>query len=139
MRTQKNSPPQWTQRTGRFICSVSSVSSVVWLFVISAPAFAQAPQRDASRCAPQMMSVPFSPDGPGWNGWGNGLANTRFQPADQAGITAAQVPALKLKWAFGFPDAISAYAQPTVVGGRVFVGAMNGTVYALDAKTGCTY
>ena len=32
----------------------------------------------------------------------------------------------------------SARAQPTVAGGRVFVGSQGGTVYALDAKTGCT-
>jgi polyvinyl alcohol dehydrogenase (cytochrome) len=87
-----------------------------------------------------MMSAPFAPDaGPAWNGWGAGLTNSRFQSAEQAGITAAQVPNLKLKWAFGFPDTISAYAQPTVAGGRVFVGAQNGTVYSLDAKTGCTF
>src|SRR5215467_14210034 len=51
-------------------------------------------------------------------------------------LTAAQVPTLKLKWAFGFPETLSAYTQPTVAGGRVFVGAQNGTVYALDARTG---
>ena len=30
-----------------------------------------------------------------------------------------------------------AWAHPTVAGGRVFVGSQNGTVYSLDAKTGC--
>jgi polyvinyl alcohol dehydrogenase (cytochrome) len=59
------------------------------------------------------------------------------QPADQAGLTAAQVPQLHLKWAFGFPDATSAWAQPTVVGGRLYVGSQNGTVYSLDAASGC--
>src|SRR5688572_16299624 len=39
----------------------------------------------------------------GWIGWGVDNANTRFQPAREAGLTAAQVPNLKLKWAFGFP------------------------------------
>ena len=42
-----------------------------------------------------------------------------------------------LKWAFGFPDATSAWSQPTVAGGRLFVGSQNGTVYSLDARTGC--
>jgi len=113
---------------------------IVVLVFASSRAYAQAPPRDPSRCAPQMMSAPFNPDaGPAWNGWGAGVTNTRFQPADQAGIAAAQVPNLKLKWAFGFPDTVSAYAQPTVAGGRVFVGAQNATVYSLDAKTGCTY
>lgn len=87
-----------------------------------------------------MLSAPFSADsGPSWNGWGAGTSNMRFQSAEQAGITAAQVPNLKLKWAFAFPEAVSAWSQPTVVGGRIFVGSMNGTVYSLDAKTGCTF
>jgi polyvinyl alcohol dehydrogenase (cytochrome) len=72
-----------------------------------------------------------------WNGWGGTLANTRAQSASAAGLTAQQLPQLKLKWAFGFPDATSAWAQPTVVGGWVFVGSQNGTVYALDATSGC--
>ena len=55
------------------------------------------------------------------------------------GAIPASTPKLALKWAFGFPNGNSAYAQPTVAGGRVFVGAQNGTVYSLDAKTGCTY
>lgn len=76
--------------------------------------------------------------GPHWNGWGVDLDNSRFQPADQAGLTAAQVPSLELKWAFGFPGDFTAYSQPTVVGGRVFAGDVLGHVYSLDAKTGCT-
>ena len=75
----------------------------------------------------------------GWNGWGADLSNTRFQPAGAAGLTAAQVPQLKLKWAFGFPTGVSANGQPTIVSGRVFVGSDNGFVYSLDAKTGCVY
>ncbi|HXI30304.1 MAG TPA: PQQ-binding-like beta-propeller repeat protein, partial [Vicinamibacterales bacterium] len=65
-------------------------------------------------------------------------SNARFQPAAQAGLTAAQVPTLRLKWAFGFPNATAARAQPTVVGGRLYVGSQSGLVYALDAKSGCT-
>jgi polyvinyl alcohol dehydrogenase (cytochrome) len=72
-----------------------------------------------------------------WAGWSPSLANTRFQPASQAGLTVDQVPRLSLKWAFGFPDATSAWSQPTVAGGRLFVGSQNGTVYSLDAKSGC--
>jgi polyvinyl alcohol dehydrogenase (cytochrome) len=87
-----------------------------------------------------MLSAPFAGDaGASWNGWSPDTSNKRFQPAEHAGLALAQVPNLKLKWAFGFPETISAYAQPSVAGGRVFVGAQNGTVYSLDAKTGCTY
>lgn len=74
---------------------------------------------------------------PSWNGWGPTLTNTHFQPADQARLTAAQVPRLALRWAFGFPDTTSAWGQPSIVGGRLFVGSQNGTVYALDPKSGC--
>ena len=79
-----------------------------------------------------MMAAPLGDPsvGPHWNGWSPTPANTRFQPADQAGLSVAQVPNLKLKWAFGFPDTFSAYGQPTVAAGRVFIGTQNGTVYS---------
>jgi polyvinyl alcohol dehydrogenase (cytochrome) len=75
--------------------------------------------------------------GPAWNGWGQNDGNSRFQDAAAAGITAADVGRLKVKWAFGFPGDQSAYAQPAIVGGRVFVGSPAGIVYALSAATGC--
>ncbi|HXW62834.1 MAG TPA: PQQ-binding-like beta-propeller repeat protein [Candidatus Acidoferrales bacterium] len=74
-----------------------------------------------------------------WNGWGADRGNTRSQNAQDAGLTADQVPQLKLKWAFGFPGGDTVYGQPSVVAGRVFVGSDNGYVYSLDAKTGCVY
>ncbi len=77
--------------------------------------------------------------GAGWNGWGNDGGNTRFQTAAAAGLTAANVPRLKLKWAFGFPTGESSNSQPTVVAGRVFAGSDNGYIYSLDAATGCVY
>jgi len=80
---------------------------------------------------------PFRLEGAGWNGWGVDPANTRYQ--EHGGIAADQVPKLKLKWAFGFPGTSVAYAQPAVVGGRVFAGSGSGKVYSLDAATGCTY
>ncbi|HLJ45662.1 MAG TPA: PQQ-binding-like beta-propeller repeat protein [Bryobacteraceae bacterium] len=78
-------------------------------------------------------------NGTQWNGWGAGLENSRFQTAEAAGINADQVPNLKLKWAFGFPGDHSTFAQPSIIGGRIFVGSAGGTVYSLDAATGCTY
>jgi len=74
---------------------------------------------------------------PRWTGWSPVVSNARSQSRDQAGLGAADLQRLTLKWAFGFPDAASAWAQPTVAGGRVFVGSQNGTVYSLDAATGC--
>ena len=93
------------------------------------------------RCAaaPSTGALRDFANAPHWTGWSPSPANTRFQPAGQAGIRAADVPRLVLKWSFGFPDASVAWSQPTVADGRVFVGSQNGTVYALDAKTGCIY
>src|SRR5262249_8872113 len=61
-------------------------------------------QETATNFCPQAPGE-FAPpeNGPQWNGWGASLANARFQPAAQAGLSAEQVPNLKLKWAFGFP------------------------------------
>lgn len=90
-----------------------------------------------NQCAPAAMADPSK--GPAWNGWGNDVHNTRFQDAKDAGLTVAQIPNLKLKWAFGFPLGVSAFGQPSVGAGRVFVGSDIGYVYSLDAKTGCVY
>ena len=76
---------------------------------------------------------------PHWNGWGVNLSQHRFQPADMARLTADRVPALKVKWAFGFPGVRQAFAQPTIVGGRLFVGSAGRKVYSLDARSGCQY
>jgi polyvinyl alcohol dehydrogenase (cytochrome) len=76
---------------------------------------------------------------PEWNGWSPDVVNSRFQTARGAGLTRADVPRLKLKWAFGYPTGLSAYGQPTVFAGRVFVGADIGYVYSLDAASGCFY
>ena len=75
--------------------------------------------------------------GPNWNGWSADLSNTHAVSAKVAGLTAEQLPKLTLKWALGLPEATAAWAQPTIVNGRVFVGSQNGSVYSLDAKTGC--
>lgn len=84
-------------------------------------------------------AAPADLSGPQWNGWGVSLDNARFQSTADAGLTADQVPGLKLKWAFGLRGGFTSYAQPTVVGGRVFVGGPLGGVYSLNASRGCTY
>ncbi len=77
--------------------------------------------------------------GASWNGWGNGLANTRSQTAAAAKLTAADVSKLKLKWAFGMPNGMTSNAPPAVASGRLFLASDNGYLYSLDAKTGCVY
>ncbi|NIM70533.1 MAG: PQQ-binding-like beta-propeller repeat protein, partial [Xanthomonadales bacterium] len=76
-------------------------------------------------------------DPPAVNGWGFTFASTRFIPAEIAGLTAADVPRLKLKWAFAYPGATRARSQPMVAAGSVFVGSQHGRMYALDLETGC--
>jgi polyvinyl alcohol dehydrogenase (cytochrome) len=76
---------------------------------------------------------------PVWNGWGVTITNTRFQSAADAGLTADDVPQLKLKWAFGFPGATSASSQPVVAGDRVYIGSWEGDFFSLDARTGCIH
>ncbi len=76
---------------------------------------------------------------PSWNGWGADASNSRFQPDKTAQLPAAQVPQLKLKWAFGFPGVKSVLGQPSIAAGRVFIGVDTGSVYSLDAATGCSY
>ena len=88
------------------------------------------------RCSPAAASA-VTGTGPAWSGWAPAPTNARVQTAEQGGLTAENVPRLTLKWAFGFPDATSAWSHPSVSGGRLFVGSQNGTVYALEAKTGC--
>jgi len=78
-------------------------------------------------------------DSPGWSSWGPGLNNTRFQAAKDAGLKAEDLPKLTVKWAFAFPDTAVLRSQPAVYRGRVFAGAQDGSVYALDAATGCVH
>jgi polyvinyl alcohol dehydrogenase (cytochrome) len=76
---------------------------------------------------------------PHWNRWGVDPSQHRFQPSAMAGLAAKDVPRLELKWAFGFPGVARSIAQPTIVGGRAFIGSQGGKVYSLDASSGCTY
>jgi polyvinyl alcohol dehydrogenase (cytochrome) len=99
---------------------------------------AQAPNA-ANHCAATDSPAVDPLTQPHWNGWGVDLAQRRFQPGPMAQLAAADVPRLKLKWAFGFAGVNRAYAQPAVVGGRLFVGSADGKVYALDARTGCLH
>jgi polyvinyl alcohol dehydrogenase (cytochrome) len=119
--------------------SAPSLLAAALLISLCGPASAQeADGATVGRClAPKPIADVAS--APRWTSWGVDLSNNRFQPRAQSGLSAGDTPKLKLKWAFGLPDSSHAWSQPTVAGGRVFVGSQGGRVYALDAKTGCIY
>jgi polyvinyl alcohol dehydrogenase (cytochrome) len=68
-----------------------------------------------------------------WASMGVDDRSSRFQR--KPGLTAADLPKLKVKWAFAMPGG----GQPTVVGDWLFVTNRSGKFYALDAKTGCVH
>ena len=108
----------------------------MYLAANSTPNASRVVPAGAVRCQTQ---TPALSAGTNWNGWGGAVTNTRFQTAEQSGLTAAQIPNLKLKWAFGIDGVVQSRVQPVVVGGRLLVGTETGVVYALDAKSGCTF
>lgn len=74
-----------------------------------------------------------------WSGWSPSPENSRYQTLNNAGLNDALVRNLKLKWAFGFPDDVTAFGAPAIVNGTLFVGSAAGTIQALDTKTGCIH
>jgi len=88
---------------------------------------------------PATGDVGVDPEAPRWDGFGQNASNTRFQRAEAAGLSASDVPRLRLKWAFGLPNDLQAWAALTLVGGRLYSGSMSGNVYSLDAASGCIH
>ena len=100
--------------------------------VTGAPAAAQASAAPTPVAATTCASNPPIRPGPSdWASQGLDERSSRFQP--HPGLRAADVPRLKLKWAF----ALSGGGQPTVIGDWLFITNRDGKFYALDARTGC--
>jgi polyvinyl alcohol dehydrogenase (cytochrome) len=99
-------------------------------------AVASAAPANAGRCSAATPTTSAA-QGPSWTGWGNDATNSRFAP--KGGLTAADLPKLKLKWAFGYEGATASRVQPALAGGKLFVGSDNAELRALDPRTGCTY
>lgn len=76
---------------------------------------------------------------PRWSRWGGDKRNTRFQETASAGVDAQSASTLKLKWAFGFPNAARARSQPAVTAEAIFLGSQDGAFYALDSQSGCVH
>jgi polyvinyl alcohol dehydrogenase (cytochrome) len=72
-----------------------------------------------------------------WMGFGGNKRGSGFQAAELAGLSAEDVPDLELRWAFAFPDGTQSRTKPTVVGDDLIVGDQFGTVYAIEAASGC--
>ena len=98
----------------------------------SAPATAAGSRNNS--CAAD-FSAPRN--GGDWTGWGNNLSNWRYQP--DPGLTAQDVPHLKLKWAYAVPGVNMMRSQPVVYHGRLYLGGQDGTISSLDALSGCVH
>src|SRR6185437_9519825 len=105
----------------------------VALYLSAGAAPKTAPPPASAFCGKSTQQFHFSASGAAWTGWSTGVDNWRFQSSEGAGLGAADVPKLKLKWAFGLGYEISARSQPAVAGGRLFFGTSTGSVYSLDA------
>ena len=79
------------------------------------------------------VNGPIKPGVSDWATVGFDDKSTRFQR--KPGLTVADLPKLKVKWAFSMAGG----GQPTVVGDYLFTTNRSGVFYALDAKTGCVH
>lgn len=70
-------------------------------------------------------------------GWGVDERNSRHQPLASGGVSDDEAARLEVKWVFAYPNAFKARSQPGYGGGAIYFGSQDGTVRALDAKTGC--
>ena len=97
------------------------------------------PEAEAGKACTDATPMSDPAHGPSWSSWGNGVTNTRFQDQKHGGLTAADLPRLTLKWAFGYVNVATARTQPALAGGRLFVASESGQVHALNPRSGCTY
>lgn len=88
----------------------------------------------AAMCTEQTIQLAMEQDSD-WNGWSPSANNTRFQAAP--GFSASDLVAFELDWAFGFEGDVNAFAPPAILGDELFVGSAGGSIYALDAESGC--
>ena len=72
-----------------------------------------------------------------WMGFAGNPAGTGFQSPERAGLNAADVPNLELRWAFAFPGGTNMRTSPAVAGDVAIVAGPFGEVAALDLATGC--
>ena len=100
---------------------------------------AEDPPPPASAFCKTGSAIMSGPERNSWAGWSPDASNARFQSAENAGLAAADVPKLKLKWAYAFAGDVTAFGAPALVNGTLFTGSAGGVVQALDANTGCIH
>jgi polyvinyl alcohol dehydrogenase (cytochrome) len=119
------------------------ISLVVYIAPVGDANAKPAFEKSCTGHAPVIGSFDSKPDasawGGPWGGWSPSVTNSRYQDAKAAGLAAADVPRLKLKWAFNLGPVTMGRGQPVVAGNRVFTGTLAGDVYAIDARSGCVY
>jgi polyvinyl alcohol dehydrogenase (cytochrome) len=94
------------------------------------------PQPAAPMCHGEAAVFDYG-ESPIWKSWGLTPENTHAISGDLAGISRNNVRDLKLKWAFAFPSSLRARSHPMYAAGALFIGSQDGTVFALERRTGC--
>jgi polyvinyl alcohol dehydrogenase (cytochrome) len=122
-----------TMASGLTAGDIRAVADYVTSTPTAAQAAAAAPAPAAPAAAQNLCAhnPPIRPGPSDWASQGLDERSSRFQP--RPGLRAADVPRLKVKWAF----ALSGGGQPTVIGDWLFITNRDGKFYALDPHTGC--
>jgi polyvinyl alcohol dehydrogenase (cytochrome) len=71
--------------------------------------------------------------------WGMDYARTRYQSLDNAGLSETALENLEVAWTIALPHTMQMRSQPGFAGGMMYMGSQDGTVYGLDAATGCQH
>jgi glucose dehydrogenase len=79
------------------------------------------------------VSAPSGAPVDDWTTFAHDMLRSGYQP-QSTGISTSTVGSLTLRWSYSM--GVPVKASPLVAGGVVYVAARNGTVRALDARTG---
>jgi polyvinyl alcohol dehydrogenase (cytochrome) len=130
-----------TLKSGTMLVQAQGLSSAQLdaLIAYIAPSGEAATSPTLSRTCQKDIPYRVAAETTDWNGWSPSETNSRFQSKAAAGLNTTEIPRLKLSWAFNLGSVTFARAQPTIVGGHLFITSNAGYVYSLDARNGCTY
>jgi polyvinyl alcohol dehydrogenase (cytochrome) len=71
--------------------------------------------------------------------WGLDYGRTRYQSLEEAGLSSTAPENLEVAWTIALPNTTQMRSQPAFAGGFMLMGSQDGTVYGLDATTGCQH